>query len=80
MNAPSTSKAEIRIRKNQALALRKRYEVIEVDAEWDKVFIDYNFEEDLIESLLWYGSNLVVISPKTIRDQIITRVKGLVHV
>jgi proteasome accessory factor B len=54
--------------------------VIEVDAEWDKVFIDYNFEEDLIESLLWYGSNLVVISPKTIRDQIITRVKGLVHV
>lgn len=80
MNAPSASKAEIRIRKNQALALRKRYEVIEVDAEWDKVFIDYNFEEDLIESLLWYGSNLVVISPKTIRDQIITRVKGLVHV
>jgi len=80
MNAPSTSKAEIRIRKNQALALRKRYEVIEVDTEWDKVFIDYNFEEDLIESLLWYGSNLVVISPKTIRDQIITRVKGLVHV
>ena len=80
MNAPSTSKAEIRIRKNQALALRKRYEVIEVDAEWDRVFIDYNFEEDLIESLLWYGSNLVVISPKTIRDQIITRVKGLVHV
>lgn len=80
MNAQSTSKAEIRIRKNQALALRKRYEVIEVDAEWDKVFIDYNFEEDLIESLLWYGSNLVVISPKTIRDQIITRVKGLVHV
>jgi proteasome accessory factor B len=80
MNAPSTSKAEIRIRKNQALALRKRYEVIEVDAEWDKVFIDYNFEEDLIESLLWYGSNLVVTSPKTIRDQIITRVQGLVHV
>jgi proteasome accessory factor B len=80
MNAPATSRAEIRIRKNQALALRKRYEVTEVDAEWDKVFIDYNFEEDLIESLLWYGSNLVVASPKTIRDQIITRVKGLVHV
>jgi len=80
MNAPATSRVEIRIRKNQALALRKRYEVTEVDAEWDKVFIDYNFEEDLIESLLWYGSNLVVASPKTIRDQIITRVKGLVHV
>jgi proteasome accessory factor B len=80
MNAPATSRVEIRIRKNQALALRKRYQVTEVDAEWDKVFIDYNFEEDLIESLLWYGSNLVVASPKTIRDQIITRVKGLVHV
>jgi len=80
MNAPATSRVEIRIRKNQALALRKRYEVTEVDAEWDKVVFDYNFEEDLIESLLWYGSNLVVASPKTIRDQIITRVKGLVHV
>lgn len=80
INAESGYKAEIRVRKNQALALRKRYNVEEVDSEWDKIFIDYFFEEDLIESLLWYGSNLVVISPKTIRDQIITRTKGLLNV
>ncbi len=80
INAPTTSKAEVRIRKNQALALRKRHKVEEVDSEWDKLFIDYIFEEDLIESLLWYGSNLVVISPKSIRDQIINRAKGLMNV
>ncbi|GBL33012.1 hypothetical protein EMGBS13_00330 [Actinomycetota bacterium] len=73
-------KAEVRIRKNQALALRKRYKVEEIDSDWDQVFIDYIFEEDLIESLLWYGSNVVVISPITIRDQIINRAKGLINV
>lgn len=80
LNAPTTSKAEVRIRKNQALALRKRYKVEEIDSDWDQVFIDYIFEEDLIESLLWYGSNVVVISPITIRDQIINRAKGLINV
>jgi proteasome accessory factor B len=70
----------VRIRKNQALALRKRFKVEEIDSDWDQVFIDYIFEEDLIESLLWYGSNVVVISPKTIRDQIINRAKGLINV
>ena len=80
INSPTTSKAEVRIRKNQALALRKRHKVEEVDSEWDKLFIDYIFEEDLIESLLWYGSNLVVISPTSIRDQIIHRAKGLMNV
>jgi proteasome accessory factor B len=80
INAATASKAEIKIRKNQALALRKRHKVEEVDSEWDKLFIDYIFEEDLIESLLWYGSNLVVISPTSIRDQIINRAKGLMNV
>lgn len=80
LNAPTTSKAEVRIRKNQVLALRKRYKVEEIDSDWDQVFIDYIFEEDLIESLLWYGSNVVVISPKTIRDQIINRAKALINV
>ena len=80
INAPTTSKAEVRIRKNQALALRKRHKVEEVDSEWDKLFIDYIFEEDLIESLLWYGSNLVVISPTSIRNQIINRARGLMNV
>ena len=80
LDAPTTSKAEVRIRKNQVLALRKRYKVEEIDSDWDQVFIDYIFEEDLIESLLWYGSNVVVISPKTIRDQIINRAKALINV
>ena len=80
MNGATKSQTEVRIRKNQALAIRKRHKVEEIDSDWDEVFIDYVYEEDLIESLLWYGSNVVVISPKTIRDQIIKRVKGLINV
>ena len=80
MNGATKSQTEVRIRKNQALAIRKRHKVEEIDSDWDQVFIDYIFEEDLIESLLWYGSNVVVISPKNIRDQIFNRVKGLINV
>ena len=80
MNGATKSQTEVRIRKNQALAIRKRHKVEEIDSDWDQVFIDYVYEEDLIESLLWYGSNVVVISPKTVRDQIIKRVKGLINV
>ena len=80
MNGATKSQTEVRIRKNQALAIRKRHKVEAIDSDWDQVFIDYVYEEDLIESLLWYGSNVVVISPKTIRDQIIKRVKGLINV
>jgi proteasome accessory factor B len=80
MNSSKTSKAEVKIRKNQALALRKRYFAEEINSDWDKISIDYTFEEDLIESLLWYGSNVVVLSPKTIKEQIIKRAKGLTNV
>ena len=68
------------MRKNQELALRTRYNAVEIDTDWDELYIDYIYEEDLIETLLWYGSNLVVISPKSIRDQIINRASELIHV
>ena len=80
MNGATKSQTEVRIRKNQALAIRKRHKVEEIDSDWDQVLFDYVYEEDLIESLLWYGANVVVISPKTVRDQIIKRVKGLINV
>ncbi|MGI9195380.1 MAG: helix-turn-helix transcriptional regulator [Candidatus Nanopelagicus sp.] len=80
INSPTTVRAEVRVRKNQALALRKRHKVVEIDSDWDQLFIDYIFEEDLIESLLWYGSSVVVLSPKNIRDQILIRAKGLLNV
>jgi proteasome accessory factor B len=80
MNSSKTSRAEVKIRKNQALALRKRYFAEEINSDWDKISIDYTFEEDLIESLLWYGSNVVVLSPKIIKEQIIKRAKGLTNV
>ena len=59
---------------------RTRYNAVEIDTDWDELYIDYIYEEDLIETLLWYGSNLVVISPKSIRDQITNRASELIHV
>lgn len=80
LNSKTTSQAQVRVRKNQALTLRTRYNAVEIDTDWDELYIDYIYEEDLIETLLWYGSNLVVISPKSIRDQIINRASELIHV
>lgn len=65
--------AEVLIRKNQALALRKKYITEEINADWDLMRLNYSNNDELIENLLWYASDVVVVSPRSVRDEIISR-------
>jgi proteasome accessory factor B len=77
---PNTkSHVVILVRKNQALALRKKYEVKEIDSEWDRMEFEYLMVDELIESLLWFGSDVVVLSPKSIREKLIANCEELVN-
>ena len=77
---PNTkSHVVILVRKNQALALRKKYEVKEIDSEWDRMEFEYLMVDELIESLLWFGSDVVVLSPKSIREKLIANCEELIN-
>jgi proteasome accessory factor B len=65
--------AEVLIRKNQALALRKKYITEEINADWDLMRLNYSNNDELIENLLWYASDVVVVSPQSVRDEILSR-------
>ena len=79
-SAPTAqSHVVILVRKNQALALRKKYEVEEVDSEWDRMEFEYLIADELIESLLWFGADVIVLSPKSIREKLIANCEELVN-
>jgi proteasome accessory factor B len=79
-SAPNAqSHVVILVRKNQALALRKKYEVEEMDSEWDRMAFEYLIADELIESLLWFGSDVIVLSPESIREKLIANCEELVN-
>jgi proteasome accessory factor B len=73
------STALILVKKNQALALRNKYEVQAGDEEWDRMEIEYSLEDEVIQSLLWYGSDVIVLSPESLRKQIISKCEVLIN-
>lgn len=74
-----TSVAHLHVRKEQAFALRSKYATIEIDDEWDLMEVEYNFEQEIIETVLWHGLNVVVVKPKNLQKQIISKIKELAN-
>jgi predicted DNA-binding transcriptional regulator YafY len=37
--------------------------------------IPYTYEQEIIESILWHGSNVVVVSPEDLRAKVLSKVK-----
>ena len=71
--------AVLRVRKNQGHALRSKYAVTEIDDEWDQMSLEYGFDQEIIQTILWYGSNVLVESPETLRSDIKLRLKELIN-
>ena len=71
--------AVLRVRKNQGHALRSKYAVTEIDDEWDQMSVEYGFDQDIIQTILWYGSNVLVESPEKLRSDIKLRLKELIN-
>jgi proteasome accessory factor B len=67
------------VKKNQALDLRKKFPVRDVDDEWDQMSCSYSFEEEFIQSVLWHGSNVVILSPEFLQKKLIAKCRQLIN-
>jgi proteasome accessory factor B len=76
-NSKSQS-AVLRIRKGSALTLRAKYEIKAFDEDWDEIKIPYSFDQEMIETILWYGTDVHLISPIELKQKLIKNLKELV--
>lgn len=72
------STAVVLVRKGKAPALRNEALVVEHDAEWDRVELQYHDSKQLLREILWTGENAMVIEPKELRDQLIASLKAVI--
>ena len=71
--------AVLRVRKNQGHALRSKYAVTEIDDEWDQMSVEYGFDQEIIQTILWYGSNVLVENPEKLRSDIKLRLEEFIN-
>lgn len=71
--------AQVYVRKEQAHVLRSKYSAKEINEEWDLMSIPYIYEQEIIETILWYGTNIIVDSPASLRSEVISRLKMIAN-
>ena len=71
--------AQVLVRKEQAHVLRSKYTTKEINEEWDLMLIPYIYEQEIIETILWYGTNIIVDSPASLRSEVISRLKVIAN-
>jgi proteasome accessory factor B len=71
--------AKILVRKEQVHVLRSKYSTKEIDEEWDLMLIPYIYQQEIIETILWYGTNIIVDSPASLRSEVISRLKVIAN-
>ena len=71
--------AQVLVRKEQVYVLRSKYSTKEINEEWDLMLIPYIYEQEIIETILWYGTNIIVDSPASLRSEVISRLKVIVN-
>jgi proteasome accessory factor B len=71
--------AQVLVRKEQVHVLRSKYSTKEINEEWDLMLIPYIYEQEIIETILWYGTNIIVDSPASLRSEVISRLKVIAN-
>ena len=75
----SKQAAELYLRSGRALGLRNRSIEIKdkgTPSGWQRFSISYQDQERLIEEILWYGDDAVVIKPESVRSSVIERLQS----
>ena len=72
-------RARIAVRKGKAPQLRLGTLIHEKNADWDLVEIEYRSEENLIQRVLWYGTDALIEEPENLREAIISRLEKAVE-
>ena len=75
----SKQNAELYLRSGRALGLRNRSEEIAdkgAPTGWQRFIVSYQDQERLIEEILWYADDAVVIKPEAIKLSVIDRLQS----
>lgn len=81
MFSKKESKAELQIRKNQAISIRNRAEdTSHINDEWDRVTLVIEDEISLTREILSFGDSIVVDSPNNLRESVIQSLKKVIEV
>lgn len=76
--ASQVKSAVLSIRKGRAPQLRTGSKVSEKSADWDCVEVTYRSEENFLQRVLWYGTDVIIEEPATLRDTLIQRLESAV--
>jgi proteasome accessory factor B len=71
--------AKLLIRENRVNALRSRGTVQENSNGWDNLEISFDDLEQMIKEVLWFGDDVVVLSPPNLRSDVISRLREIIN-
>jgi len=80
-NAPSnqTHTTKLLIRENRVNALRSRGTVQENANGWDTLEMTFDDLEQMIREILWFGDDIMVLSPPELRSEVTSRLREIIN-
>jgi proteasome accessory factor B len=71
--------SKIQVRKGAALSLRNKFTAKDLDSEWDLMDIPYTNEQELLEMVLWHGTDLKLIEPTALRQLLVANLESYLN-
>ena len=71
--------SKLQVRKGAALSLRNKFTVKDLDSEWDLMDIPYTNEQELLETVLWHGTDLKLIEPAALRQLLVANLESYLN-
>ena len=71
--------SKLQVRKGAALSLRNKFKVKDLDSEWDLMDIPYANEQELLEMVLWHGTDLKLIEPAALRQLLVANLESYLN-
>lgn len=71
--------SKLQVRKGAALSLRNKFSVKDLNSEWDLMDIPYTNEQELLEIVLWHGTDLKLIEPASLRQLLVANLKSYLN-
>jgi proteasome accessory factor B len=73
--AEEVRSATLRLRPGKALGFRTRASAVSAEGDWDVVEVPFGRASTLVDEVLGYGSDVVVIAPDDVRSNVIERLR-----
>ena len=71
--------SKLQVRKGAALSLRNKFAVKDLDSEWDLISIPYTNEQELLEMVLWHGTDLKLIEPAILQQLLVANLESYLN-